>query len=325
MTTPLRFSTTTRLLFGGALAVAIGCSIAPACSVCGCSLSSDWAAQGYPATSGLEAGLRFEYFEQSDLRTGTGRVDRPGLALPNDGEIQQRTVSRNTWLDVNYVADAKWGLSLQVPHANRFHTTIAEGDTKISTAAASGWGDVRLLGRYQPFGLRRSFGVQFGFKLPTGSFDQNFAAGPQGGAPLDRGLQLGTGTTDLLLGASWFIRPRLNLGGFAQVIFQQPLAARAGFLPSASVNASGGLRWLNASPITPQLQLNVRSETREHGAAADTPNSGGTLAYLSPGLTAELGARTTGYVFVQLPVYQRVNGRQLEPHWLLSAGLRFRR
>jgi hypothetical protein len=307
-----------------ALAIAAGLPTASACSVCGCSLSSDWAAQGYPAMSGLEAGMRYEYFEQSDLRSGTDGVNRAALKFPNDDEIQQRTVNRNTWLELNYVADATWAVSAQIPYHDRFHTTIAAGDTAISTSDATGPGDVRVLGRYQQFGVTRSFGLQFGLKLPTGRFDQEFAAGPQAGEPLDRGLQLGTGTTDLLLGASWFTLPMPNLGGFTQLTFQQPLAARAGFIPSSSVTVSGGLRWLNASSFTPQLQLNVKSEGREHGTQADTPNSGSTLAYLSPGLTTELGTRATGYVFVQLPVYQRVNGLQLEPKWLLSLGLHLR-
>ena len=47
-------------------------------------------------------------------------------------------------------------------------------------------------------------------------------------------------------------------------------------------------------------------------------------AAASPGLTAELATGTTGYVFVQLPVYQRVNGLQLEPKWLLSVGVRWK-
>ena len=307
-----------------ALAIAAGFSTASACSVCGCSLSSDWAAQGYPAMSGLEAGLRYEYFEQSDLRSATSSVNRPALTFPNDDEIQQRTVNRNTWLELNYIADATWAVSAQIPYHDRFHTTIAAGDTAISTSDATGLGDVRVLGRYQNFGTTRSYGFQFGFKLPTGRFDQNFASGPQTGGLLDRGLQLGTGTTDLLLGASWFTRPMPNLGCFTQLIFQQPLAQRAGFIPSSSVNISGGVRWLNSSSFTPQLQLNVKSESREHGTRADMPNSGGTLADLSPGLTAELGTGATGYIFAQLPVCQRVNGLQLEPKWLLSVGLRLK-
>lgn len=303
---------------------AAGVSPALGCSVCGCSLSSDWAAQGYTTTPGLDASVRFEYFEQSDLRSGTNSVNRTAYAFPNNQEIQQRTLNRNTWLELNYVADPPWTISVQLPYLDRFHTTIAAGDTAISTSDATGLGDIRVLGRYQNFGTTRSFGFQFGLKLPTGRFDQNFSSGPQAGGLLDRGLQLGTGTTDLLLGASWFTRPTTNLGCFTQITFQQPLAERADFIPSTSVTGSGGIRWLNASSFTPQLQLNVKCEGREHGAEADTPNSGGTLAYLSPGLTTDLGTGSTGYVFVQLPLYQRVNGLQLEPKWLLSIGLRWR-
>ena len=82
---------------------------------------------------------------------------------------------------------------------------------------------------------------------------------------------------------------------------------------------------MNPSRFTPQLQLNIKTESREHGAQADAANSGGTLAYLSPGLTAELTPNAHGFVFVQLPVYQRVNGLQLEPRWLLSVGVRMKR
>ena len=271
---------------------------------------------------GLEAGLRFEYFEQSDLRSGTDSVDRSKITLPNDDEIQQRTLNRNTWLDLNYVVNAAWAVSAAVPYSDRFHTTIAEGDTDISTSRASGLGDIRLLARCQKFHSQQSFSLQFGLKLPTGRFDQNFADGPQAGELLDRGLQLGTGTTDLLAGASWFTRPAVNLGYFASVMLQQPLAARAGFLPSTSLTLSSGVRWLNSSRFTPQLQLNLKTEGREHGDKADTPNSGSTIAYLSPGVTAEVTLHTSAFVFVQLPVYQHINGRQLEPRWLFSAGWR---
>jgi hypothetical protein len=273
---------------------------------------------------GLETGVRFEYFEQSELRSGTGRVDRSTLSLPNDDEIQQRTVNRNLWFDANYVINSAWAVTLGVPYHDRFHTTIAEGDTAISTSSARGIGDLRLLARYQKANPAYSVGLQFGLKLPTGRIDQTFAEGPQAGELLDRGLQLGTGTTDLLAGFSWFAHPAPAVGCFAQVMIDQPLAARDGFLPSGSMNLSGGVRWLNSSRVTPQLQLNVKAEGREHGIEADTANSGSTLAYLSPGATIELADHTSAFAFVQLPVYQRVNGLQLEPRWLLSTGVRWR-
>ncbi len=318
-----RFFQRTAALAAAVLTMA-GAARSFACSVCGCSLSSDWAAQGYATLPGLETGIRLEYFEQSDLRSGQSSVDRSALTFPNDNEIQQQTVNRNTWLDLNYVTSSSWAFSAAIPYHDRFHTTVAAGDTDISTSCASGPGDVRLLARYQAVVATDSFSFQFGLKLPTGRFDQNFANGPQAGGLVDRGLQLGTGTTDLLLGASWFARPATAWGVFVSTQLDQPLAARAGFIPSSSLTLSGGIRWLNSSRITPQLQLNLKTETREHGAEADTANSGGTLAYLSPGLTAELTTHASAFAFVQLPVYQRVNGLQLEPKWLLSVGARLK-
>jgi len=297
---------------------------ASACSQCGCSLSSDWALQGYAAQPGGDFDLRYEYLDQAELRHGASAADRAAFAFPAGTEVQQRTLTRNLWFDLDQPLAPAWSLSLQVPFTDRFHTTVAEGDTAVSTSDASGLGDVRCLVRYQPAGATGGLSLQFGLKLPTGRFGQTFSAGPQAGELLDRGLQLGTGTTDLLAGIAGFSRPAENLGAFAQAALTQPLAGRAGFLPATTLNLNGGLRWLNPGPFTPQLQVNVKVEGREHGAQADTANSGGVFAYVSPGVTLEAGARATAFAFVQLPVRQRVNGLQLEPKWILSLGSRWR-
>ncbi len=272
---------------------------------------------------GLQAGVRFEYYQQSDLRSGTHRADRAAFTFPNDEEIQQGTLNRNVWFDLNDDVDPSWGVTLQLPHYDRFHSTIAAGDTAVSTSQASGLGDMRLLGRYQHSGLRHSYSLQLGLKLPTGRFDQNFTAGPQAGSPLDRGLQLGTGTTDVLAGISWFNRPFDTLGCFAQLMLGQPLASRDGFRPGTSVALNGGVRFLTTGWLAPQVQLNIRWDGRETGINADAANSRDTMVYLSPGVTAELGNRLHAFASTQLPVFQRVNGLQLEPRWLLSFGLRY--
>jgi hypothetical protein len=70
------------------VAVAAGLALAApgarACSSCGCTLNSDWASQGYTTRAGLNLDLRYDYFDQSELRSGTHAADRAGLALPND-------------------------------------------------------------------------------------------------------------------------------------------------------------------------------------------------------------------------------------------------
>lgn len=313
-----------RSFFTLVLGLAVSASPVWGCSICGCSLSDDWAALGYTTMPGFEFGLRFDYVDQTQLRSGTNNVDRASLSFPNDSEVQQRTLNRGTTLDFNDVINRQWAVAISVPYYNRFHTTVAEGDTDISTSHARGLGDVRVLARYQAFRARESYGFQFGLKLPTGRFDQTFADGPQAGEILDRGLQLGTGTTDLLLGVSKFMRPTESLGCFVQATLDQPLAARDGFLPSTSVQLNSGVRWLNSSRVTPQLQLNLKTETREHGPEGDTANSGGTFAYLSPGVTVEVTPKSSAFVFAQVPVYQRVNGLQLHPRWLFSVGYRYR-
>jgi hypothetical protein len=294
---------------------------AQACGACGCTLHSDWATQGYVAGPGFRFDLRYDYFNQDQLRTGTKSVERSTFGVPNEMEIQEKTINRNLTAALDYSPNADWGVTLVVPVFNRYHATIAEGDTDPSFSKRNGLGDLRLLGRYQGFSDDHTFGVQFGVKLPTGDTKQTFNAGAQSGEALDRGLQLGTGTTDLLLGFYAFGSFAPDWGVFGQVLFQKAMAENDGFKPGNGVNANVGLRYTGIKGVTPHLQLNLRAEDREAGLHADLDNSGATLVYLSPGVTVQLSPAFQVYAFAQVPVAQRVNGLQLEPKWSASLGL----
>jgi len=296
----------------------------PACSACGCSVNSDWTVQGSSAGPGLGLDVRYEYLDQSDLRGGVHSVDRAALAIPNDREIQQTTLTRNVWLGLSYAASDTWNFTAQLPLIDRFHSTIAAGDTDISTSHTHSAGDLKLLASYHGFSTVRGFGVQFGLKLPTGHFNQNFDTGPQTGALLDRGLQAGTGTTDVLLGVFKSGPLMSSLGYFAQALLDQPLATRDEFRPGTSVNANAGLRYAVSRWIEPQLQLDAHWEARESGELADRDNSGATQLSVAPGLTVHVAAHVDAYTFVQVPLWQHVNGLQLESRWLLSTGVRWR-
>jgi hypothetical protein len=293
-----------------------------ACSSCGCTLSSDWSSQGIaPSGDGFRFDFRFDYFNQDQLRSGTKAVDRNSLEVPNEQEIQQTTINRNYALGFDYSPNRDWGVNIQVPYYNRYHTTIAEGDTEISTSHTESFGDVRLVGRYLGFTEDKSIGVQLGVKLATGSFNNNFIAGPQEGEPLDRGLQPGTGTTDLLVGAFNFGALSRNWDYFAQGMLQQPLNSRDGFRPGTGFNANAGFRYMGIEHAIPSIQINARIEGRESGPNADVENSGATLVYLSPGMNFQIADKLHGYVFAQVPVYQRVNGLQLEPRYTVTLGV----
>ena len=309
-------------LVAAALAAIGSTPAALACSSCGCTLSSDWSSQGIaPSGDGFRFDFRFDYFNQDQLRSGTKSVNRNSLEVPNEQEIQQTTINRNYALGFDYSPNRDWGVNIQVPYYNRYHTTIAEGDTEISTSHTESFGDVRLVGRYLGFTEDKSIGVQLGVKLATGSFNNNFIAGPQEGEPLDRGLQPGTGTTDLLVGAFSFGALSRNWDYFAQGMLQQPLNSRDGFRPGTGFNANAGFRYVGIDHVIPSIQVNARIEGRESGTNADVENSGATLVYLSPGVNFQIADMLHGYVFAQVPIYQRVNGLQLEPRYTVTLGV----
>ena len=308
-----------------AAAAALLPSLGLACSSCGCTLNSDWSSQGYTVASGFHLDARYDYYDQSELRSGTGTSGAAAVTLPAGQELQQQTLNRNLILGLDYAPTRTWGVNLRVPYYDRPHATIAAGDSEVSESHSRGLGDLQLLARYQGFSNDLGLGLQFGLKLPTGNFSDRFRSGPQAGQRVDRGLQPGSGTTDLLLGLYTAGSMGTGFGYFANALVQQPLAAREGFRPGTGVNLSAGLRYLPQTlRVTPQLQLNVRVEGRERGPDADTANSGATFVYLSPGLGFSLHRGLDAFAFVQLPVYQNVNGLQLEPKLYGSLGLRYR-
>jgi hypothetical protein len=312
------------------LSLPIAVALAPsamACTSCGCTLGTEWVSEGYSAGAGLRLDLRQDFIDQSELRTGTHKAT-PGdieaqLASGSAEETQTYTFTRFYTLGLDYSLNRDWGLSLQVPYLDRAHGTVADGDTEPSLSDRKGIGDLRLLGRYQGFFDDRSLGVQFGLKLPTGGHGQAFSSGPAAGEPLDRGLQLGTGTTDFVAGAYHFTAFSRNWDHFEQAQLKVALAARDEFRPGTQLSANAGLRYVGFQQLMPQLQLNYKWEGRESGAAGDRPNSGSQELYLSPGLSVQVQQRLTLYAFVQLPVYRDYRGLQLAPAYSLSSGLRY--
>jgi len=67
--------------------------------------------------------------------------------------------------------------------------------------------------------------------------------------------------------------------------------------------------------------LSPHPATADVADVADVANSGATLVHLSPGLSVRLGRNLDLYGFFQVPVYQRVNGMQLEPRYIASMGM----
>lgn len=318
-----------------ALAMALSTPAARACASCGCSINSDWSAQGLASASGWSLDLRYDYLNQNRLWSGTHSISPTDAAQrvnPDAGElaeVEQYTRNRYLTATLDYGNADAWGVSLVLPYIDRSHSTLGVGSDGSTfdpahgayTSSGGGLGDVKVLGRYFGFSEDRNFGVQFGLKLPTGKKNQ---LGDDGTTDVDPGLQRGTGTTDLILGAYRFGEIAPDWGYFVQGTVQAALdhstMAEGSYKPGNNANLSMGLRYTALPSIIPTAQINVRHARPDSGAAADTFATGGTLAYVTLGAIVPVSERFTPYVDVQVPIYQNVNGIQLTPRYTVSIG-----
>ena len=310
-----------------------------ACASCGCSINSDFSVQGLSTTGGWSADLRYDYLNQNQLRSGTKTISATSAANATNmqtnspAEVEQYTKNNYLTATLDYNNAKSFGVSFVLPYIDRTHSTLGTGSDGSTFdpangaygSSASGLGDIKVLGRYFGFSEQRNFGIQFGLKLPTGQKNQVSNAGNP--TPVDPGLQLGTGTTDLIIGAYRFDNLSANWDYFAQASLQAALnsstMAAGSYKPGSSVNLNFGVRYQGFERFIPSLQINARHAKPDSGDAADTYATGGTLVYLTPGIIVPITEKFAAYGNVQLPIYQNVNGIQLAPKYIASAGVRF--
>lgn len=328
-----------------------------ACATCGCSLSTD-AAMGYSAMPGWRVNLQYDYLDQSQLRSDTGTVAPADVAaLNNPGgpgqEVEHDTINRYITLGVIYRPGPNEAFNLQIPYIDRSHTTYGQATPdqltpdQLSGATVTGLGDIKFITSYQGFLPTHNFGVQLGVKLPTGNYGGPNAAGtgtvgrnptafstgpaaqlPSPGNLLDTSLQAGTGSTDLIIGAYYYQAVSQDFDAFVNGQFQAAVAHKldtpgADFRPGNLATVSFGLRDAAHPSWVPQLQANITYKAHDQGALADTTDTAGTVAYLSPGITVTVAKAWQTYGFVQVPVYSNLNGYQLFPRWTATVGLSY--
>jgi hypothetical protein len=311
--------------FGGALAL-LAFDSGASCGAAFCLVNTDWSSQGAWVEPGARFDLRYETIDLDQPRTGRDRIAVGAIPRHHD-EVE--TKNQNWVAAVDWNLAPAWGLSLTIPYVDREHVHIHNhhGAQLFETWKFRELGDVRVQGRYEFFSSRddvaaqRSAGVTFGVKLPTGRHDVANAEG----ALAERTLQPGSGTTDLLVGVylhgsapladtSWFVR--------AQGVM--PMNSRDHYKPGKQLSLDGGLRYGFAHDGGLMLQLNYLAKDRDSGSDAEPDDSGQRQLFVSPGVSWNLGKNAQVYGFVQLPVYQSVNGVQLTAKWSALAGVSWR-
>lgn len=312
-----------RALLTGVVALGVaGQQAGASCGSAFCTVNTGWNVRGVQTEPGLRFDLQFQYIDQDQPRSGSNKVAVGQIPMDHD---EVKTINRNWIASVDYALDDKWGVSVVAPLADRSHTHL---DNDQAPPVSESWsftklGDVRVLGRRQwrseSLEAQRLdyFGITFGLKLPTGETKVENADGELA----ERSLQPGTGTTDLLLGAYFQRVLGSGMSWFADVRMQQPLNTYENYKPGAQLSLDVGLRHELGDRFSVMLQLNALHKDRDSGSEAEPEDSGGKFLFVSPGLSYAIARNFQIYGFVQLPLYQYVNGVQLTANWAAMAGI----
>src|SRR5208283_2660941 len=248
-------------------------------------------------------------------------------------EVEKYTVNNFVTLGIDY-SEPTWGVNAQIPYINKSHETLGTASDGYVAGPGGGQyfsstgdlGDIKVVGRYTGFTEEHNLGLRFGFKLPTGShLETGVSTDPTapGPVPIDRGLQPGSGTTDIIFGPFYSNSINMNWSYFAQALFQKALYSCDQYRSCESYNVSIGTIYSGISGVVPQLQLNFRHVLRDTGDQADIFSTGGTLLYVSPGASVPISYNSSVYAFIQLPLYQDLRGVQLAPTFTTSIGIRY--
>jgi hypothetical protein len=289
---------------------------ARACA-CGCSVF-DVGGGLLPQENDHGGRIFFEYWHSNQNTNWIGN-SKGSAALNQDKNLN------TSWYSVGgtYMFNREWGIMGRLPYVTRSFTTTEDPTTgALATYNAKDWGDMEIMGMYTGFFKDMSTGVFFGLKLPTGNYT---AYG------FDRDSQIGTGSTDLILGG--FHRGMITGDNawqyFGQIRYQQPFLYRSSYDPDAGAQelykpgfqADGAIGILynnlynvfGLDKITPLAQVILSHRAHDSGPASDPLNSGFDRLMFSPGIefTKVLDEANNRvfkfYVDVEVPFYYRTN------------------
>jgi hypothetical protein len=305
-----------------AAAVAMTPAVCLACS-CGCGIYEVGTSSMLPTGSGVTAFFDYDYQDQD--HNWRGGSEAPA-ADNGDKDIRTSFITLG-WQDM---VSRSWGIRLEVPYESRSLTTARGAmmgmgmDMGNVTLDYSGLGDLRVEGVYTGLSPDLSSGLTFGLKLPTGSYTKNDAAGD-----IDRDTEIGSGSTDLLLGAfkRFHVDTDYGWSGFVQALVEIPVLTQVQYRPGSEFDAAFGLYYngwrVGKALLSPIGLVKGTIRGRDTGANAMNPvASGYERVLLAPGIEVDVHPVRL-YADVERPIYQRFTGNQLASPLLYRLNVSF--
>lgn len=283
-------------------------SLAFACA-CGCGVFDVQSGPNFPTDAGGTVWAEYDFMNQNVNWSGTSSSS----AANNDDKV-----IRTHFIDVGgeYMFNRSWGIEADVPYWDRYFKTTDDSGN-LASFNHDNFGDAKINGVYTGFSADMSTGVTFGLKLPTGDWKYS---------GFDRDTEIGSGSTDLLLGAYHMDKFAFNqnYGWFLNSQIDQPFLISAGYRPGSELDAAGGVYYegwhIGSVQISPVMSVLGSYRLSDRGPAADPDDSGYKRVLFAPGMEISQDSWHI-YSDVALPVYQDITGNQLTAPVLFKIAL----
>ena len=244
--------------------------------------------------------MEYDYQDQDRNWRGSSPA-----SADNNGD--KKIITNFLTLGYQHMFNRRWGVMGELPLASRYFKVADEDTGDIMEFTHSGLGDIRLKGIYTGFSDDMSSGLTFGLKFPTGSYNYEH---------FDPDIQIGSGSTDILLGA--YHLGQLAEGSawyyFANTEADLPVIHYSGYTPGSEVDAAAGVyfsRWkIGPIKIAPLAQVVGTHRWSDSGVQALSEDTGFSRVLIAPGV--EFGtSQIRVYTDIGLRIYQYTTGNQL--------------
>ena len=300
-----------RLAAAAVLIIGLLPHLAWACA-CGCSVFDVGTPSLIPKGSGGTVWFEYDFMNQYINWHAT----QPSSGANNsDKQIKTHFLTAGG----QYMFNRQFGLMVTVPYFIRmFRTESGTDANQINEYHHANFGDVRIWGMYTGLQEDMSLGLLAGFKLNTG--DHTFYN-------FDRDTSIGTGSTDLLLGAYKIGSLPTHIGKvnltfrerpfhwFMQLQYEYPFMTTGNYTPGKEFDGALGTYYNFGKvglldELAPFFIIYGAVRTHDMGDESNEPNSGYDRLLLAPGGEIRYGP-TRLYTDVEFPAFLYMDGNQL--------------
>jgi len=299
-----RLRTAGRLLLAVVLFLGLTPTLSWVCA-CGCGVFEVATPSLLPNGAGAMVWTEYDYMRQY--------IDWHATTPASAGQNNDKKLETNfVTVGGQYMFNRSWGAMLEVPYWERNYKGAYSGNNQdIMSFNFNSIGDIRALGMWTGMSEDMSTGLLAGFKLPSGDWHYPH---------VDRDTQIGTGSTDLLLGAYKmgnlpFTLMEHSFVWFVQGLYELPFSYQDHYKPGREFDGAVGTYYNFGTvgpleELAPMVSFLGSDRARDRGTNASPGDTGYDKVSIAPGIETII-ENVRVYADIEVPIFQNMNGYQL--------------